>query len=142
MVRMALLALEAGTKDKLMRPGPPLRFWQSSLRRPSFWLGLFVACFLAWAWWDSYGYLTRVWLVLDSREVEIVRIGGRTWLPDMSMGAVKLGVGFTHDDLTSFPQSEPAEPGGVPDSLIFFSFVGPWGGWLVWRWKRERRKPA
>ncbi|MCW1921011.1 hypothetical protein OKA05_00495 [Luteolibacter arcticus] len=23
-------------------------------RRVSFWLGLFVACFLAWAWWDSY----------------------------------------------------------------------------------------
>jgi hypothetical protein len=27
----------------------------------------------------------------------------------------------------------------VPDSLVFFSFVGLWVGWMVWRWRREAR---
>ena len=124
-----------------MTSGPPLRFWYRTRRRPSFWLGLFVACFLAWAWWDSYSYLTRVWLDLDFREVGIVRIEGRTWFPALAMGAEKFGGAFMHKDLASFPESEPLEPGGIPDSLVFFSFLGLWGGWLALSdWRRKTRR--
>jgi hypothetical protein len=27
----------------------------------------------------------------------------------------------------------------IPDVSVFFSFVGLWGGWLVWRWRGEGR---
>jgi len=119
---------------------PDLSYWHRTRRRPSFWLGLFVACFLGWAWRDSYSHLTTVRLDLDFREVGFVRIEGRTWFPAMTMGAEKIGLAFMHKDLASFPESEPLEPGGIPDSLVFFSVVGLWVGWLAFsEWRRKTR---
>ena len=48
-VFLALLALEAGTKEKLMTPRRLIR-WRS------FWLGILVLGFLGWAWRDSLSH--------------------------------------------------------------------------------------
>ena len=113
------------------------------LRRVSFWLGLFVACFLAWAWWDSKRFETSVHLGVGLGP-EVMRVDGATFLVrvyrfrfDPVMRREPLVISeqqveryFVENEFRYFK---------VPDSLVFFSFVGLWGGWLVWRWRSTER---
>jgi hypothetical protein len=144
--RLAFLPLEAGTKEKLMTPGPPLRFWHRTRRRPSFWLGLFVACFLAWAWWDSYRNGAIVWYARGTVAVAVIQAkgafffaSGGPWFPPGFHWIYSPGL----DPEELFAAWGSAVHVGhlrVPDSLVFFSFVGLWGGWLAFpEWLRKKR---
>jgi hypothetical protein len=128
-----------------MRPGPT-RFWQSSVRRPSFWLGLFVACFLAWAWWDSFNGRFIAWIPRDGKQVEFEREAGATHIAFLTgLGSLEeASFHYETRDGDDLPYAEFLDIYGasycrVPDSLVFVFFLGLWGGWLGWRWRVERR---
>ena len=139
-----------------MTPGPH-RFWQSSLRRPSFWLGLFVACFLAWAWRDSF---ERQHVVRGHSQNNLLlacfHVEGRLlfiFWPDYDWdhrwtveirevseehNAAKF-VGFIEREL-ELEGSSLARYWSIPDALVFCSFVGLWVGWLSFsEWRRRTR---
>ena len=152
MVRVALLALEAGTKKELMTPGPH-RFWQGSLRRPSFWLGLFVACFLAWAWRDSF---ERQHVVRGHSQNNLLlacfHVEGRLlfiFWPDYDWDhrwTVETREVSEMSNAAGLLEQIEEEGGSVaryrviPDSLVFSSFFGIWVGWLSFsEWRRRTR---
>jgi hypothetical protein len=120
-----------------MKPGPN-RFWHSARRRSSFWLGLFVACFLAWAWWDSFrSQSTAVseWrnrtFTLSSLDGTIYFVSGSGWLTSHAWGFRAWSgkkVANYEQTLTNVGASHRR----VPHSLVFFSFLGHWVGWLAW----------
>jgi hypothetical protein len=124
-----------------MTPGPT--FWHRASRRPSFWLGLFVACFLAWAWWDSFRNASFGSVERDYRALQVVRAFGETVLLNrerMSWTGLSF-VGergpITELDWSGFKERTGKPALIVPDSLVFFSFVGVWVGWLAWRSRVE-----
>jgi hypothetical protein len=119
-----------------MKPRPPYR-------RVSFWLGLFVAWFLAWAWWDSYQNLSALNL-RGGGILHITRAEGATYF---NTGGAE-GPRFYRDSLGVTLKGRNLEAEWhrwgfrfvkVPDALMFFSFVGLWAGWLVWRGRVESR---
>jgi hypothetical protein len=130
-----------------MTPGPPFRFRHKTIHRVSFWLGLFVACFLAWAWWDSYREDSALSVEGAGRELCFVRHDGETRFyaeADSHALDARLEV-YAGNDATmqrAIWWWGSARPVKVPDSLVFFSFVGLWGGWLGWRWRVERKASA
>ena len=116
-------------------------------RRVSFWLGLFVACFLAGAWWDSYQRQTLVDVATPHGVVTAERRTGSTWL-FLSPGVSPWNFSYAHRRI--IPQvdwdDQLASLKGIgirclwaPDIIVFFSFVGLWGVWLAWRMRVERR---
>jgi len=121
-----------------MNPHPG--FWHRTRRRPSFWLGLLVVCFLAWAWWDSYRNDSALWM----KSGTIVRGYGTTYI-EVGAGPVELGgrrephymnEGGYREEIAAFYNHDWA----VPDSLVFFSCVGVWVGWLALSdWRRKTR---
>jgi hypothetical protein len=124
-------------------PGP--RFWHRTRRRPSFWLGLFVVCFLAWAWWDSYRQNPTVSYGWRGEAVEIIRLHGSTYFavgPDWSWSR---GASLTFKRIRKEKQARIWESVGwryieVPDPRVFFSFLGLWIGWLALSdWRRKKR---
>jgi hypothetical protein len=133
-----------------MKPGPPLRFWHRTRRRPSFWLGLFVACFLGWAWWESHYSYSEMALSGRGQVLRCVRKDGETsvyWFKDPPSRDFDLNV--TRTDFVKrriFPTTSDinwllASPSfKTRDSLVFFSFVGLWVGWLAFpAWLRKKR---
>ena len=56
-------------------------------RWKSFWLGLFVACFLAWAWWDSMRFISGV----SWREIHAGNSGGGVFLEHRSPSSGAIG---------------------------------------------------
>ena len=147
-VRVALLPLEAGAKktnNMNQRPG----FWHRTRRRPSFWLGLFVACFLAWAWLDSYtnnAWWSYTW---GSTTRAVCRGNGASFIASATDVWFRPGLESVYGETISNPESAFAawrENGArvrhcrVPDSLVFFSYVGLWIGWLTFSdWRRKTR---
>jgi len=117
-------------------------------RRPSFWLGLFVACFMAWAWCDSYRHELMASHVGNARHVQFGRMDGASYV---ASGEAFLG------ELPGFGMRYPAGIGmerwkgvwelfgvrhhRIPDSLVFFSFLGLWVGWLAFSEWKVRKKP-
>jgi hypothetical protein len=117
-------------------------------RRPSFWLGLFVALFLAWASWDSYRH--EALLHRESREgfVQCLRLEGGTYFvsglwPSPAPGerlVTSHSNGLGLSTWRQMWQEFGANPVRVPDSLVFFSFLGLWVGWLALSdWRRKTR---
>ena len=116
-------------------------------RWKSFWLGLFVLVFLGWAWRESYLNFPAIHHVGSEKAIELSRYRGATrvetgpsanlWLPRSGMKVVSKGfhVGFI-PWLRGYRQGVRSFE--VRDSLVFFSFLGFWGGWLAWRWRRQR----
>jgi hypothetical protein len=116
-----------------MRPRP-IHLW------PSFWLGLFVAAFLGWAWWDSHRYYSAV-----------------TWIGK--------GIGWNASGKLGYSLvvQSPSGPGGfattrmpigsiwlagifakfqtyaLPHWILSGSFLTLWATSLVWRWRRLQR---
>ena len=128
---------------------PPSGFWHRTRRRPSFWLGLFVACFLAWAWWDSYGNGSGILYSWGSDAFAALRWQGASFLVSVEDGWFPAGFqwryrpGFNVDRILSAWKESGSDIRHcrVPDSLAFTSFVGLWVGWLAfpeWLWKRRR----
>ena len=126
-----------------MNPHPS--FWHRTRRRPSFWLGLFVACFLAWAWWDSYRvfpslYLANIGGLFRQDGFSIVytppldRLDGSSW-----NCLQREDWRFELDTTIYMMESHGSRCLKFPDSLVFFSFVGLWSGWLAWRARVERK---
>ena len=150
MGRVARLALGAETKNQLMTPRPPHRHWHRTIRRPSFWLGGFVACFLAWAWWDSHRIDTRVAYAGEDHVGTFLLTGGESvflFLRDAA-GPDK-GLYFHRDPsreeamiVQGFARVMGYHRVSLPNSLIFFSFLAPWLGWLAWRARVERKQQA
>jgi len=115
----------------------PLYKWKS------FWLGLFVACFLAWAWWDSYRVGSIAQVGWDSRMFMFANCEGEAFVTFKRYPGSQLEINGTREEaeVVSELRSEEWFMGvslcRIRDALVFFSFVGLWGGWLFWRWKRE-----
>jgi len=149
LVHLALLPLEAGTKEIrfLMKPNRRPTFWHLTRRRPSFWLGLFVACFLAWAWQDSTRHMFEVSATVAGKGSVVMRRHGSTWiLYGLSDGGfwVNRRPDVMPDDEWKEYLSSWVGVGfrqtRVPDSLVFFSYVGLWIGWLTFSdWRRKTR---
>jgi hypothetical protein len=144
-----------GAKETMML-GP--RFWRRTSRRPSFWLGLFVACFLAWAWWDSYQREPLVHVTTRREALQLSRIGGVTMvatgpIPDMPYwgfwgvgsrplagGPETLGHQRGREQRWAFARARGVRYLKIPDSLVLFSFLGLWVGWLAFsEWLRKKR---
>jgi hypothetical protein len=144
---LALLALEAGTKEtNNMNPRPG--FWHRTRRRPSFWLGLFVACFLAWAWWDSYEAQTVFrWMDSSEESIQFTRMDGASFVTVGSgIELIQYMPGWQYERTNEVPFESLWSLAGsqywrVPDSLVFFSFLGLWVGWLAFfDWLRKKRQ--
>ena len=122
-------------------------FWHRTRRRPSFWLGLFIACFLAWAWWDSYRMEMSAGFSATTRSYRVYRIEGATvftfYVDWFASGS---GFGFWYESANGreFWESRWDAFGvkhcRVPDPLVFSSVVGLWVGWLAFSdWRRKTR---
>jgi len=124
-------------------------FWHRTRRRPSFWLGLFLACFFAWAWWDSYRYTVAAYYNSNAGHFVFGREDGVS-LVSVSRALV-VPWEYSSGDWSRFPaelregrieamvEEYCEDHWKVPDSLVFFSFVGVWVGWLAWRWRVEQK---
>ena len=109
-------------------------------RWKSFWLGLFVAAFLGWAWWDSHHYYSAVTWIGK----------GIAWNADGKIGCSlvvqSLGVpnGFA---TTRMPFGSIWLEGifakfktySLPHWILFASFLFLWTIFLVWRWRRQQQ---
>ena len=108
-------------------PTRPIHHW------PSFWLGLFVAVFLGWAWWDSHRYFSSLTWVGR----------GIAWNAGGSLVYQSLG------DPSSFATTRM--PFGsvwlegifakfrtyaLPHWILSGSFLLLWSAFLFWRWHR------
>jgi hypothetical protein len=131
-----------------MRPGPH-RFWKISGRRPSFWLGFFVACFLAWAWWDSYRHTSLLSWGGSKGLIGILREDGATFVfkyHDSVAGTLLSGWDFTRAEplrvgtVWDYLKTITVSHGRAPDSLVFFSFLGLWVGWLAFSDCRRKKR--
>ena len=121
-------------------------FWHRTRRRQSFWLGLFVVCFLAWAWWDSFPHRFIAWIPRNGQQVEFEREAGATHIAFLTGLGNSEQASFQYEsrDTDDLPYAEFLETFGasycrVPGPVVFFSFVGVWGAWLVWRWRVEQK---
>ena len=131
-----------------MKPRPFYR-WKS------FWLGVVVLVFMGWASWKSRGSDCCLTVGGGSRGyVQMVKLEAITaFFIDHNPS--------TFGKITFEEQShDPAEGGFsweaywkyrqrsgdrvrfvmVKDRVLFFCFLGLWGGWLIWQWSREQRK--
>jgi hypothetical protein len=122
-----------------MRPRPLYR-WKS------FWLGLFVACFLAWACWDSMSFQSGLALRLGGGTQSCVRHTGSTYFlygtPAPST-FWRMRVTYPASHLESSLEAIKGPRAGsvkVPDFVSFVCFLGLWSAWLFWHWKREQKK--
>ena len=148
-VSVALLALEAGTKESRAMKAS---FWHRTRRRPSFWLGLFVSCFLAWAWWQSYLDFPALVVARSGNATELSRMRGATYIVMGPSGALRVpstcwevrGKRWLQpsgwEELWALGHAHGVRPYRIPDSLVFFPFVGLWVGWLALSdWRRRTR---
>jgi hypothetical protein len=114
-------------------------------RWKSFWLGLFVACFFAWAWWDSME--NRMLLVIGQGRLGILveRHAGVTRV--VGNWPVKYpGVEFHHynrgreaTDTESICASLGLRYSKVRDSRVLLYYLAVWSAFLGWRrWRMKR----
>ncbi|MCW1922623.1 hypothetical protein OKA05_08660 [Luteolibacter arcticus] len=107
-------------------------------RWKTFWLGLFVASFLGWAWWDSNSHETVAFRSGWTRTTYLYSATGETIFArgcTIEFGVMGNAWGFSHNELPVLPPFWELGDGvsgfKVPDPLVFFSFLGLWAGWLV-----------
>ena len=122
----------------------------------SFWLGVFVACFLAWGWWDSQGHTSVVTWKGTQRGVQAFRVDGSSFLivgPPYQMKYFTIGKVWGYARWEAEPEKvwahiewtrDQSTVWVMPDAVVFVSFLVGWGGWLAWRREgeasRRRRK--
>jgi len=123
----------------LMHPRPLYR-WKS------FWLGVLVLGFIGWAWWDSFQRELMAYHVGNTHEVQLVRTEGASFVAsgDDFVGelpgfGVRYPAGIGMERWKGVWELYGVRHHRIPDALVFFSFLGLWGGWLAWRWRRMRR---
>ncbi|MEK7951599.1 hypothetical protein [Luteolibacter soli] len=122
-------------------------------RRVSFWLGLFVACSLQWLWWDSLWHLTGTGMQGADWAMGILQMKGESlvmWGPerfDRSTDKVwfnRYEIVPSHWERNIAEDVRDGDPivrmMVVPDAMVFAAWMILWGGWMVWRWGRERRE--
>jgi len=112
----------------------PIHYW------PSFWLGLFSAAFLGWAWWDSHHYFSSLTWIGN----------GIAWNAD---GKIGYSLVIQSVDVPSRFATSRAPIGSVwlagifakfrtytlPHWIISGSFLLLWATFLIWRWHRLER---
>jgi hypothetical protein len=122
----------------MMMTPRPIHRWKS------FWLGLFVAGFLAWAWWDS----SRNDTCLGNGQCAAWRLEGSTFVCwDFARTNVSwqfhrypqgtLAPGFK--DRLEQEEAHGLHWFEIPDLLAVCSYAALWIGWLAWHGKRQRR---
>ncbi len=123
----------------------PLYRWKS------FWLGLFVLVFLGWAWRESYLNFPTISRDRSGNAIEVSRMRGVTYMVTGPSGALRILAGgwvvgskkffqpTDWEDMWALGHAHGVRVFRVPDSLVFFSYLGLWGGWLVWRRRRMKR---
>lgn len=124
-------------------------------RWKSFWLGVLVLCFLGWAWWEGYAWLTNVHWSDSDRWVGACHEKGVTMMYSMdvsALGNTSSGWEWQRQSTASYPEGrsfrgymEGLAEAGLPvvywrvrDAVVFSSCLALWVGWLVWRWRRAR----
>jgi len=123
-------------------------------RWTSFWLGLFVACFLAWAWRDSYRFKLATGIQGPDSSYGLLRIRAGTFLyynPRRrlvmtsewwwkSRAPVLAENWELRSDGTLFYKSYYPETRAlrIPDAAVFFSFLGLWCGGMAWQSRRMK----
>ena len=118
----------------------PLYRWKS------FWLGLFVLVFLGWAYVDSFRFHAMAYRYDGRQTVIIYRSFGGTRFgegPTRMLGFHPDKWGFSYAECSVYPfywGSRDVRSFEVPDAPVFSSFMGLWGGWLAWRWRRLKRR--
>ncbi|MCW1926397.1 hypothetical protein OKA05_27850 [Luteolibacter arcticus] len=118
-------------------------------RRVSFWLGLFIACFLGWAWWHSYRYCPGAGVAFAGAQISAARQDGATFVftpPDQGMARHWIDV----EPRASCPDLEDALSTAegldvrwmrLPDPLVFLTYLALWTAALAWRQRRLRQSP-
>jgi hypothetical protein len=137
--------IDGGMKQELPMRVRPL--W----RRKSIWLGIFVACFLGWAWWDSQSVTTVVTWKGTQRGVQAIRVDGSSFLivgPPSQMTFYPIGKrswGYARAKFgPKMVRTIIGTPRGnskvweVRDAVVCLFFLAGWGGWLAWgRWREK-----
>jgi hypothetical protein len=119
----------------------PIHRWKS------FWLGLFAAGFLAWAWWDSHTHETIAYRAGWTRTTYLYRASGETTIaqgPSLLFDVSGKSWGYIHQELPLLPPvwelSDDVRRITIADPLVFFTYLGLWSAWLAWHGRREQRK--
>jgi hypothetical protein len=121
-------------------------------RRVSFWLGLFVACFLAWECLANRG---KVMIASfpggGGDQVHLVRVRGNSYLMwGETIGIanfVSQWVDFARFEDNGFDWEAHWDGKGafgarylkLPDEVVFLCYLGLWVGWMAWWWQRGRK---
>jgi hypothetical protein len=112
-------------------------------RRLSFWLGLFVACFLAWAWWDGYRRGAGV-AYTTGRGTTVIYLHGKG-TSYLGWGPISYAPGFiwsygprldapvTHAVVISTGKVKHLR---IPDAAVFSTYLALWSTALAWRSRR------
>jgi hypothetical protein len=117
-------------------------------RRVSFWLGLFVACFIVWAWWDSMNRQLGLQRNFDRDRVgiSVIRQGGVSFFfkgqatfEGYWWNAIRVPTREVEERLrrTGGPDGVLVK---VPDAVVLICWLGLWGAWLVWSGGRARER--
>ncbi len=121
---------------------------RSFYRWKSFWIGLFVLVFLGWAWSESYLKFPTISQARSGKAIEFSRMRGVTYMVTGPSGSLRILAGgwvvgnkrflqpTDWENLWALGHAHGVRVFRVPDSLIFFSYLGLWGGGLAWRWRR------
>ena len=119
----------------------PMYCWKS------FWLGVFVVCFFAWAWRDSLRtdtWMQRIWA---SGRLGMIRVQGVTWVYRDAEAFFDLNGVQRRATQYSAKEVEEMEFEGadfpyvkIPDGAVWACFAVVWGGWMVWRWRRGLKR--
>jgi len=129
----------------IMNPRPFYR-WKS------FWLGVFVACFLMSEYLGNRGkVMIASFRGTGPGQVHVVRVKGSSFL----MWGETIGIGNFVSDWMTFARFEEngfdfeahwqgKRVNGVrylklPDAMVLLSYLALWGGWMAWRWQRGRK---
>ena len=122
-------------------------------RWKSFWLGVVALVFMGWTSWKSVGSDYYLTVGGGSRGyVQMVKLeAGTGFLFDPSAYS---GISFEERRQDASQDRFPVEAYWeylqrsvhgvrfvvVPDRLLFFCFLGLWGGGMIWQWSREQKK--
>ena len=128
-----------------MKPRPIYR-WKS------FWLGLVVLVFMGWASWKSQRGDRLLKITGDQWGLQVGKYDGGTAFATglysefhgkwkIGYETMRSGSALLHlEVLRDVARQYGVRFVTVPDQLLFFCFLGLWGGWLIWQWSREQKK--
>jgi len=111
-------------------------------RWKSFWLGILVLGFLAWAAWDSTRFISGA----AFSKWTLSRVMGHTFVvewPDIVSLALKpyrypLSAGISVEKHSNSWKAWGGKPVGMSDVAVLSLFLLTWSGFLALRWRRQR----